>query len=242
MFKKFSLFFLIVIFLASLSGFYVYGRSIWHPQYLKLSGRKTVADVVEFYGEAARGRLNPYFRKAGVTYPAKRITLLAIKDEKRMELWGDNHFIRAYKVKAASGFAGPKLREGDRQVPEGHYKIIGLNPNSSYHLSMKLNYPNAFDMKYAEAEGRSSPGSNIFIHGKAASIGCLAMGDEVAEELFVLAHDVGIENIDVYIAPTDPRKKPLNYSGDLSWGEELYDSLNHVFSKFKENRLFIPGF
>lgn len=45
--------------------------------------------------------------------------------------------------------------EGDKQVPEGLYKIEGFNPNSSYHLSMKLNYPNAFDLQHANKEGRS---------------------------------------------------------------------------------------
>ena len=57
---------------------------------------------------------------------------------------------------------------------------------------MKLDYPNAFDRLHANAEGRTQPGSNIFIHGKAASIGCLAMGDAAIEELFLLVSDIGI--------------------------------------------------
>jgi murein L,D-transpeptidase YafK len=74
-------------------------------------------------------------------------------------------------MKRASGKAGPKLREGDGQVPEGIYRIDGLNPNSSYHLSLKLNYPNDFDLEQARTEGRTELGGDIFIHGKAVSIG-----------------------------------------------------------------------
>ena len=79
-----------------------------------------------------------------------------------------------------------KLREGDRQVPEGLYRLIGRNPNSNYHLSMKLDYPNSYDPRHAKREGRSNPGSNIFIHGKSLSVGCLAMSGEAIEAFFVL--------------------------------------------------------
>jgi L,D-transpeptidase catalytic domain len=93
-----------------------------------------------------------------------------------VETSGQVVFIHSYSVLVASGHNGPKLREGDRQVPEGFYRITSLNPNSSYHLSIKLNYPNAFDQQHADEEGRDRLGGDIFIHGKAASIGCLAMG------------------------------------------------------------------
>lgn len=213
--------------------FYTYGRSIWFPHYLKFRGYRTVAEVINLYGSDARSRLKPDFEKAGISYPPKSITLLAIKDQKTLELWSNDSepakYIKSFKVRAASGKSGPKLVEGDRQVPEGHYKIIGLNPNSSYHLSMKLNYPNDFDLKHAKAEGRHRPGSNIFIHGKALSIGCLAMGDEAAEDLFVLASDVGINNISVVISPEDPRIKPLVYNGKKQWGSELYSEISKTF-------------
>jgi hypothetical protein len=106
------------------------------------------------------------------------------------------------------------------------YRIEGLNPNSTYHLSLKLNYPNDFDLKHAAIEGRSNPGSNIFIHGKAVSIGCLAMGDATIEELFVLAADVGKDNISVGIAPSDPRSTSLSTSAEPEWVSVLYQRLN----------------
>jgi murein L,D-transpeptidase YafK len=91
-------------------------------------------------------------------------------------------------------------------------------------LSMKINYPNEFDLFHAWEEGRADPGSDIFIHGKAASIGCLAMGDEAIEELFVLTAQVGTENVKVVIAPHDPRVYPLEaVSAELpEWTSALY--------------------
>ncbi|MGR9088272.1 MAG: L,D-transpeptidase family protein [Gammaproteobacteria bacterium] len=194
----------------------------------QLPGQWTVADVLQAYGGAVKGKLGYYFTQARVSYPPREVTLVALKKEKKLELWardsGEFRFIRDYYIMAASGEAGPKLRQGDRQVPEGVYRIEGLNPNSHYHLSMKINYPNEFDRFHAWHEGRVNPGSDIFIHGKATSIGCLAMGDEVIEELFVLTAQVGAENVKVVIAPHDPRIYPLEAdSGELpDWTPELY--------------------
>ena len=217
---------------------YVYGRSLWVPVYQQLSGKRSVEDIVQHYGAEVDLRLKPYFDKAGVNYPPKTITLLAIKSEQRLELWsneGDRPtFIRDYPIQAASGVLGPKLREGDKQVPEGIYQLAYLNPNSSYHLSLKVNYPNAFDQKYAAIEGRDTPGTNIFIHGKAVSIGCLAMGDSAIEELFVLAAKTGISNVAVAIAPTDPRIANLENTTEKAWVDVLYNDLTHFFKPYQD--------
>lgn len=214
----------------------VYGRGMWVPVMIKISGKQSVADVVASVGSQARARMAVVFDEASVSYPPERIHLLAIKDQASLELWaGDKNnpqYITTYPVKAASGSAGPKLREGDKQVPEGLYRMTGLNPNSSFHLSMKLNYPNAFDLKHAAAEGRDSPGSDIFIHGKSVSVGCLAMGDEVIEELFVLAADIGVDSISVVIAPTDPRGAGLKAPGRPVWLAQLYQAIENEFSYF----------
>jgi murein L,D-transpeptidase YafK len=188
--------------------FYKYGRSIWVPFYLKQNGGQTVSQVVNAKQKSVESILKPMFKKVEIAYPPKQLVLLSFKDSKQLELWASDSkrfkLIKRYSIKAASGVLGPKLAEGDRQVPEGIYKIEGFNPNSSYHLSMKLNYPNQFDSKWAKKEGRNFPGSNIFIHGKAVSIGCLAMGDAAIEELFVLSRLVGKANIKVIISPSDP--------------------------------------
>lgn len=199
---------------------------------------RTVAEVVDQYGPSARGRLSHRFRIAGLNYPPNEIALLAFKAEQQLELWarvdGGWVQIHRYPIQAASGHAGPKLREGDRQVPEGRYRIIGLNPNSAYHLSMKLDYPNAFDRQWADAEGRSEPGSDIFIHGKAVSVGCLAMGDSAIEELFVLVADVGRAQAEVLIAPHDPKLRRLLPvpAGLPTWSETLYRELEQSLARF----------
>lgn len=228
----------------SLGSFYAFGRPYWVPTMRKMTGRQTVRSVLEHYGASASARLKPFFEDAGVAFPPQRITLLAMKQERKLEVWAQDDsgavgdkpftFIREYDVRKASGVTGPKLREGDRQVPEGIYRIEGLNPNSSYHLSMKLNYPNSFDLKYAKAEGRSEPGSDIFIHGKALSVGCLAMGDEAIEELFVLTALTGRERVKVAIAPRDPRRKALtiNPRSMPAWTPELYESITAEFEKY----------
>ena len=128
-------------------------------------------------------------------------------------------------IEAASGTAGPKLREGDYQVPEGMYAIEAFNPNSRFHLSLKLDYPNAVDRQQAALEGRDQLGGDIFLHGKDVSVGCLAMGDAAIEELFVLVARTGIERVIVLLAPYDFRQRAVERdSSRPAWVEALYGS------------------
>jgi murein L,D-transpeptidase YafK len=197
----------------------------------------TVADAVRIYGAGARMRLAPYFRRAPVAYPPKRIALLAFKKERRVALWASDgkswHFIRGYPILAASGNAGPKLRQGDYQVPEGLYRIAWLNPASSYHLSMKVDYPNASDRRQAALDRRTNLGGDIFIHGKNVSIGCIAIGDPAIEELFTLAADTGPSAIRVIIAPNDLRAAgaPLTESTP-AWVAVLYRTIAVALAEF----------
>jgi murein L,D-transpeptidase YafK len=132
-----------------------------------------------------------------------------------------------------SGVLGPKLKEGDMQVPEGLYKVESLNPNSLYHLALRVNYPNSQDRLWGKQDGRSELGSDIMIHGKTCSIGCLAMGDEAAEDLFVLAAETGIDNVTIILSPVDfrtqglPEKKPAL----PPWAGALYDAIKTELEK-----------
>lgn len=197
--------------------------------------RRTVHDAVTEFGPAARERLAPAFRSAGVAYPPANAKLAAIKDTRVLEVWaldsGVWRHIRTYSVLGTSGNPGPKLREGDRQVPEGLYRIESLNPDSAYHLSMRLDYPNRFDREHAEGDGRTDLGGDIFVHGSDRSVGCLAMGDEAIEDLFVLVCDVGRQNVSVVIAPSDPRRGPLLIPprGAPTWLPELYEAIEREF-------------
>ncbi len=215
---------------------YQYGRAIWYPVAIQFMGKKTVEDVISLYGENSKKELEPLFIKKGLSYPPNKLALVAFKDTGILELWAsddtDYKLVTSYPIKAASGKLGPKLREGDRQVPEGVYKITGFNPNSSFHLSMKLNYPNDFDLMHANKEGRDQPGTNIFIHGRATSIGCLAMGDSVIEQLFSLVYATGRSNTLVLISPTDPSKSSLiPPSNSPGWVSVLYKDIELAYGR-----------
>jgi len=176
-------------------------------------GRYTVDDRLAEFGAAAQQRLAPRFAAAGVAWPPPRAVFVAFKDARRLECYapgadGALRFLHAWPILAASGEAGPKLREGDGQVPEGIYAVSSLNPNSAFHVSLRVDYPNAADRAQGARDGRDRLGGDIMIHGGSVSIGCLAMGDPAAEELFTLAARCGLANLTVLIAPTDLRHHP----------------------------------
>lgn len=114
------------------------------------------------------------------------VFIRVFKREFELEIWmkrdGRFHRFATYPICMWSGWLGPKLKEGDRQSPEGFYTVDkgALNPNSKYHLSFNLGYPNAFD----RAHGRT--GSFLMVHGHCASIGCYAMTDAVIDEIWTL--------------------------------------------------------
>lgn len=84
-----------------------------------------------------------------------------------------------------SGTLGPKREEGDGQIPEGVYGVEDLNPNSLFHLSLKVSYPNAFDREMAKREGCGNLGGDIMVHGGSATVGCIPIGDDAIEEVVV---------------------------------------------------------
>ena len=189
----------------------------------------------------ATARLAEKFAAAKMPLPPSEIALVAIKDEKMLELHarekgGTWKLIHRYRILAASGGQGPKLQRGDRQVPEGIYAISFLNPNSAYHVSMRVNFPNAFDRAMAAKDARRDLGGDIMIHGKNLSAGCLAMGDEAVEELFVLAAQTGLGNIRLIIAPTDMREHgiPAAEPGRPEWLPKLYAEIASAMGEFKK--------
>ncbi|MCB1179554.1 MAG: L,D-transpeptidase family protein [Leptospiraceae bacterium] len=226
-----SLFYFIILFIIPLLGCY---------RFLNLfSGKKTHEQVIKNLKPKWEEKLNQKLSDKNISFPPEKITIIGLKEDKIIEVWALNKEniqtkILEYRVLAASGNKGPKLKEGDKQVPEGIYKLEYLNPNSSYHLSMKINYPNEFDLKYAKEEGRDNPGTNIFIHGKNVSIGCLAIGDIAIEELYYLVSLVGKENVKVIISPEDFRKKRPKLTKDFPfWTKELYSLIEKEIIEFK---------
>jgi hypothetical protein len=207
-------------------------------------GEEAIAYRVAQYGPAARARLAPFFAAAGIAYPPERFVLLGFKHERELQLFAagsgrDLTFIRSYPILGASGTLGPKLRQGDGQVPEGVYRIVYLNPNSIAHLSLALSYPNDDDRARAAEDGRDTLGGDIMIHGGWTSIGCLAIGDEAAEELFVLAAEAGWEDAVVVLSPVDFRRNvlPVDYRAEVPWVEDLYVRLRAELARFPVDRV-----
>ena len=134
------------------------------------------------------------------------VFIRAFKEEKQLQLFVRNHasgkfkLFRTYPIAAASGILGPKLMEGDGQVPEGFYHVppAAMNPASRYHLSFNIGYPNEFDRAHQRT------GSAIMVHGNNVSVGCLAMTDEKIEEIYTLcaaAHQGGQADFRVHLFP-----------------------------------------
>ncbi|WP_119943460.1 murein L,D-transpeptidase family protein [Neorhizobium sp. NCHU2750] len=118
------------------------------------------------------------------------IMIRILKEEGKLEIWkatADNRFdvIKSYDICAWSGKLGPKVKEGDRQAPEGFYSLTPahLNPNSKYYLAINTGYPNRYDT----ANGRN--GTNLMIHGACSSSGCYSMTDEQILEIYAFARD-----------------------------------------------------
>ncbi|MGC4047729.1 MAG: L,D-transpeptidase family protein [Armatimonas sp.] len=191
---------------------------------------RSVAQAVSQYGPKMRAKFAPACKKAGIAFPPKTLTLLAFKEEKQLEIWSGREKLAEYSVLAASGDIGPKRREGDRQVPEGFYRLTVLNPNSAFHLSIRVDYPNAEDIAHKTVE-RAQMGGDIYIHGNAKSIGCLAMGDAAIEEIFPLIATVGLRNCRIIIAPRDLRTQPIPDS-DNAWVKSLYIRLKKALRVF----------
>lgn len=205
----------------------------------KIKKSKTVASVVEEYEKPVLGRLKKNFADSGIDYEKSHIAILAFKSERRLEVYAKNKNSEAwkkfktYEFTGFSGKIGPKLREGDRQIPEGIYKVESLNPNSSYHLSLRVNYPNDFDKKKGELDERKKLGGDIMIHGRTATIGCIPIGDKNIEELFVLAAKSYKFGIPVIISPVDFRKESDSPGGiEVKWKDELYESIREELKNY----------
>lgn len=163
-----------------------------------------------------RTRVGPTFRQelkdAGFTLGDPAFIRI-FKEELELELWlkpqNRRQFVRwrTWPVRGMSGKLGPKLKEGDAQAPEGFYAVGAgaMNPQSDFHLSFNVGYPNDFD----RSQGHT--GSFIMVHGKSSSVGCFAMGDAVIEPLYLAvegALDHGQASVPVHVFPfrmTDER-------------------------------------
>lgn len=175
-----------------------------------------VADARATTDHALRAR----FQEKGLDYPASEIFVRVFKHERVLELWArsdpEDRFtlVTSYPVCALPGQLGPKQRMGDLQVPEGFYFIDEFNPRSSYHLSLRVNYPNLADRMRRQA---LALGGDIFIHGGCETVGCVPIEDANIRELYWVAAqamDAGQLLIPVHIFPARLDESRLQWLAD----------------------------
>ena len=171
-------------------SFFVTGTTIAQPSFSEI---KKVSPRVSEASIRLEDSLKRQFQKQDLVWPPAEMYVRSFKYDRQLEVWVKNEpgqsfkLFKTYKVCQQSGTMGPKRIEGDYQVPEGFYYINEFNPNSAYHLSLGLNYPNASDKILAD---EYRPGSNIYIHGNCVSTGCIPITDVPMEELFIIAGSV----------------------------------------------------
>ncbi len=169
--------------------------------------------------------------------------LRAFKKEEILEVWiktktaSEYQLLTSYHFCKNSGRLGPKRKEGDRQIPEGVYRISHFNPKSNFLLSLKVNYPNISDVILSDA---TSPGSDIYVHGGCQTTGCIPLTNDKIQELYLLAIEAYEEgkSIPIHIFPTK------NFEENLDEDSEhfpFWENLETIFDDFEEHKrlLFI---
>ena len=231
----------LLLLVLSITLFIWLGRSLYIPIIHKIKGKNTVESVHQSLADKVFKNIESNLKNIGLDTFPDNISLIGLKEEELLQLYtttsSGNHLVKQYPFTAFSSKLGPKLKEGDKQIPEGIYKVEHLNPNSSYYLSLKVSYPNEFDISKSKLDDIGDIGSDIFIHGKSATVGCIPIGDEAIEEVFIMAQHAFHNEIKVVISPRDFRTQTLYPEIDnINWEVELYDSIKSQLIQFPLNQ------
>ncbi|MEO6556154.1 MAG: hypothetical protein ABIN92_01465 [Ferruginibacter sp.] len=187
------------------------------------------------------------FEKQHLSWPPEAMYVRSFKYDRQLEVWVRSaakepfKLFKTYKVCMQSGTMGPKRMEGDYQVPEGFYHINEFNPNSNYHLSLGLNYPNASDRILSDSV---RPGNAIYIHGNCVSTGCIPISDIPMEEVYIIATNVkanGQDFIPVHVFPVRYNmKRSMEYLNAQMKNNPNLQEFNHnirtVFDYFEAKK------
>ena len=161
------------------------------------------------------------------------------KKEALLEVWirteTTYEHLKDYAICAYSGYLGPKLREGDRQAPEGFYKVKNhqLNPNSKFHLSFNLGYPNKYDREH------NRTGSFLMVHGNCVSDGCYAMTNIKIEEIYTLVESAlqkGQKYVQVHAYPFYMTDENLALYEGNEW-DDFWMNLKEGYDYFEAEKL-----
>jgi murein L,D-transpeptidase YafK len=167
------------------------------------------------------------------------IFIRIFKEESLLEVWirtgTEYQHLKDYFICAYSGTLGPKLQEGDRQAPEGFYTVkkYQLNPNSKYHLSFNLGFPNQYDREH------NRTGSFLMVHGNCVSDGCYAMTDEKIEEIYMLVEGALQKSqryVQVHAFPFRMTDKNMALYGDSEW-YDFWVNLKEGYDYFEAEKL-----
>ena len=161
------------------------------------------------------------------------------KLEAEMEVWmqkasGDYVLFRSYSICNWSGDVGPKMREGDKQAPEGFYIVTArqMNPNSEHYLSFNIGFPNAYD----RAHGYT--GSYLMVHGGCRSSGCYAITDEAIQELYILAREAftkGQREFPVHAFPFKMTQEAMTFRAGHKW-DSFWQNLREGYDAFEKSK------
>lgn len=173
-------------------------------------------------------------------YLGAPIYVRIFKLEAQMEVWmraetGEYRLFRTYDICNWSGDIGPKIKEGDKQAPEGYYVVSPkqLNPNSKYYLSFNIGFPNAYDRFHQRT------GSALMVHGGCLSKGCYAITDKAIQELYILARDAfnsGQEEFPLHAYPFRMTKENMAIHKDNQWNE-FWVNLKQGYDIFEKTRV-----
>jgi murein L,D-transpeptidase YafK len=188
--------------------------------------------------------VNNLLTSNGISTASYDLFIRAFKTEKTLEIWAKNKnestykLIKTYAHCASSGVLGPKRRSGDKQTPEGFYTVDLFNPTSNYYLSFRISYPNASDKIFADP---INPGDNIFIHGNCVTIGCIPVGDDAIDEIYLLAAKAKVSGeIPVHIFPTKMTAENMaGLKSQNAANADFWDNIKPGYDAF-ENTKTLP--
>ncbi len=177
--------------------------------------------------------------KKGMDAPSP-MYIRIFKEESELEVWkkrsdGRFYHLKTYPICNWSGGLGPKVKQGDKQAPEGFYKVARnqMNPNSQFYLAFNLGYPNAYD----KANRRT--GDALMVHGKCKSAGCYAMTDALIEEIYALARESyigGQDAIEVHAMPFRMTDTNMARHAKNQWFG-FWQTLKQGYDHFEQTRL-----
>jgi murein L,D-transpeptidase YafK len=177
--------------------------------------------------------------KKGMDMPSPMFIRI-FKEESELEVWkrrpdGRFYHFKTYPICNWSGELGPKVKQGDKQSPEGFYKVARnqMNPNSQFYLAFNLGYPNAYD------KANKRTGDALMVHGKCKSAGCYAMTDALIEEIYALARESyigGQDAIEVHAMPFRMTDVNLARHAKNPWFG-FWQTLKQGYDHFEQTRL-----